>query len=99
LDSRGGRPHFVFGISAIVLICAVAMEERRRNRRGFADDECSEDDGAGVQKYPGLKGIPADQLIPAMQFITASLGVECEFCHVKVHSRKTTRRPSRRRGK
>jgi len=29
-----------------------------------------------------LKGIPADQLIPAMQFISASLGVECEFCHV-----------------
>ena len=29
-----------------------------------------------------LKGIPADELIPTMQFITASLGVECEFCHV-----------------
>jgi hypothetical protein len=28
-----------------------------------------------------LKGIPADQLIPTMQFISASLGVECEFCH------------------
>ena len=30
-----------------------------------------------------LKGIPGDQLIPTMQFITASLGVECEFCHVQ----------------
>ena len=30
-----------------------------------------------------LKGVPADQVIPAMQFIAASLGVECEFCHVK----------------
>lgn len=29
-----------------------------------------------------LKGVPADQLIPAMQFITISLGVECDFCHV-----------------
>jgi photosynthetic reaction center cytochrome c subunit len=28
-----------------------------------------------------LKGIPADQLIPAMQFIAASLGVDCEYCH------------------
>jgi hypothetical protein len=28
-----------------------------------------------------LKGIPAEQLIPTMQFISASLGVECEFCH------------------
>ncbi|HEY2121135.1 MAG TPA: c-type cytochrome [Candidatus Acidoferrum sp.] len=30
-----------------------------------------------------LKDIPADQLIPSMQFIAASLGVECEFCHVE----------------
>ncbi len=30
-----------------------------------------------------LKGIPADQIFPTMQFITASLGVECEFCHVQ----------------
>jgi hypothetical protein len=28
-----------------------------------------------------LKGIPADQVIPAMQFISASLGVDCEYCH------------------
>jgi photosynthetic reaction center cytochrome c subunit len=30
-----------------------------------------------------LKGVPADQVLPAMQFITASLGVECQFCHVE----------------
>jgi outer membrane lipoprotein-sorting protein len=30
-----------------------------------------------------LKGVPADQIIPSMQFITASLGVECEYCHVR----------------
>jgi photosynthetic reaction center cytochrome c subunit len=30
-----------------------------------------------------LNGIPAEQVIPAMQFISASLGVECEFCHVR----------------
>ncbi|HEY4764073.1 MAG TPA: c-type cytochrome [Candidatus Sulfotelmatobacter sp.] len=29
-----------------------------------------------------LKGVPADEIFPTMQFITASLGVECEFCHV-----------------
>ncbi|HEX6850855.1 MAG TPA: photosynthetic reaction center cytochrome c subunit family protein [Candidatus Polarisedimenticolaceae bacterium] len=29
-----------------------------------------------------LKGIPADDLVPAMQFISASLGVDCDFCHV-----------------
>jgi len=30
-----------------------------------------------------LKGTPADQVQPAMQFISNSLGVECSFCHVQ----------------
>jgi hypothetical protein len=30
-----------------------------------------------------LKGTPADQLSASMQFIAASLGVDCEFCHVQ----------------
>jgi outer membrane lipoprotein-sorting protein len=30
-----------------------------------------------------LKGVPADQVLPAMQFISVSLGVECTFCHVQ----------------
>jgi hypothetical protein len=37
-----------------------------------------------AEKYKNiqvLKEIPADQLIPTMQFISASLGVECDFCH------------------
>lgn len=29
-----------------------------------------------------LKDIPADQLMPAMQFISTSLGVRCDTCHV-----------------
>ncbi|HEX5426080.1 MAG TPA: c-type cytochrome [Candidatus Acidoferrales bacterium] len=32
-----------------------------------------------------LKDIPADQLIPAMRYITAALGVECNYCHVPDH--------------
>jgi photosynthetic reaction center cytochrome c subunit len=40
-----------------------------------------------------LKGIPADQLIPTMQFISASLGVECEFCHVQGAFEKDDKKP------
>jgi hypothetical protein len=29
-----------------------------------------------------LKGTPADQLQPAMNFISSALGVSCDFCHV-----------------
>lgn len=32
-----------------------------------------------------LKDIRADQLIPSMRYITAALGVRCEFCHVEDH--------------
>src|SRR5579885_2505623 len=42
-----------------------------------------------------LKGIPADELIPAMQFITASLGVECEYCHVERAFEKDDKKPKR----
>src|SRR5690242_12079019 len=29
-----------------------------------------------------FKGMPADQLMPAMQFMNIALGVECEHCHL-----------------
>lgn len=35
-----------------------------------------------------LKNIPAEQLIPTMQFIAASLGVQCDFCHVEHEMQK-----------
>jgi hypothetical protein len=40
-----------------------------------------------------LKGIPADQVFPTMQFITASLGVECDFCHVRDAFEKDDKKP------
>src|SRR5262249_50946711 len=38
------------------------------------------------QKYKNiqvLKGLPASQMRPMMNYISASLGVNCAFCHVK----------------
>jgi hypothetical protein len=40
-----------------------------------------------------LKGIPAEQLVPTMQFITASLGVQCEYCHVHNAFEKDDKKP------
>ena len=40
-----------------------------------------------------LKGIPAEQVIPSMQFIAASLGVECEYCHVSHQMEKDDKKP------
>ncbi|MGH9764082.1 MAG: c-type cytochrome, partial [Blastocatellia bacterium] len=53
--------------------------------------------GAAQEKTAGeqfkniqvLKDIPASQLIESMQFISAALGVACDFCHVNPFSEDT----------
>jgi photosynthetic reaction center cytochrome c subunit len=55
-----------------------------------ASDKKAEEQFKNIQV---LKGIPADQLIPTMQFISASLGVECEFCHVERAFDKDDKKP------
>lgn len=45
------------------------------------------------QNVQVLKDIPADQLVPAMQFITYSLGAECSYCHVEGALEKDDKKP------
>jgi len=45
------------------------------------------------QNIQVLKEIPADQLVPAMQFITYALGVECSYCHVEGALEKDDKKP------
>jgi hypothetical protein len=40
-----------------------------------------------------LKGIPAEEVFPTMQFIAASLGVQCDFCHVQNAFEKDDKKP------
>jgi tetratricopeptide (TPR) repeat protein len=40
-----------------------------------------------------LKDISSDQLIPSMRFISASLGVQCSYCHVENHFESDDKRP------
>ncbi len=49
--------------------------------------------GEAFKNVRVLKDIPADQLIPTMQFISASLGVECNYCHVQGAFEKDDRKP------
>jgi len=42
-----------------------------------------------------LQGTPADQLFPVMQFIAASLAVDCEFCHVE-HKFESDDKPAKK---
>ena len=77
---------------AVVLMCAA---ERLKAQAEAAKDKTEEAQTA-EQKFKNihvLKGIPADQLIPSMQFISASLGVECEYCHVQRAMDKDDKKP------
>jgi photosynthetic reaction center cytochrome c subunit len=40
-----------------------------------------------------LKGIPADEIGPTMEFVAASLGVRCDYCHVQNAFDKDDKKP------
>jgi len=58
---------------------ASAQSEASKPAAAASKSKLAEDEYKNIQ---ALKGLPAEQLIPSMQFIAASLGVECEYCHV-----------------
>ena len=77
-NSRGAGTAPVSGEASAKGAAQTAQEPKNAGQRP-AGQKLAEEQFKNIQ---ALKGIPADQLIPAMQFISASLGVECEFCHV-----------------
>jgi len=62
-----------------VLACAVIFTAAADAQSAMAGKTAEQ----AFKNIQVLKGTPADQIFPAMQFIAASLGVECEFCHVQ----------------
>jgi photosynthetic reaction center cytochrome c subunit len=84
----------VIVLTAIVLFAAVGFVKLRAGAQssgaGQTPEATKAANGPGPKKAEEqfkniqvLKGIPAEQLIPTMQFVTASLGVQCDFCHVQ----------------
>ncbi len=66
--------HRLFGTMAILAVLAPQMVRAQAAEAKTAEQV--------YKNITELKGTPADQLMPAMQFIATSLGVECSFCHV-----------------
>ncbi len=77
-------------VSAVVIGIASAQSASPQASPNSAAPKKAEEQFKNIQV---LKGIPADQVFPTMQFITASLGVECEFCHVKNAFDKDDKKP------
>jgi len=76
------------GMAASLAVCAVVAGGAKAQSSGTphagpsapAGEKKAEEQFKNIQV---LKGVPAEQIFPTMQFITASLGVECDFCHVQ----------------
>jgi photosynthetic reaction center cytochrome c subunit len=74
-------------VLSVAILCFCGMEAIAQSQSNSAPDSSK----TAEQQYKNikvLKDIPADQLIPTMQFITASLNVECDFCHVEHEMQK-----------
>jgi hypothetical protein len=68
----------LFAAIALPVLLSVAVG-RAQEKAPAAGTETA---GKKFKNIQILKNLPADQLIPTMRKFNASLGVECNFCHV-----------------
>lgn len=70
-----------FAVCAILLLAACSARAQRP--AGPSPEDSTNPAEQVFKNIQVLKGTPANQVVPAMQFIGNALGVECEFCHVR----------------
>jgi photosynthetic reaction center cytochrome c subunit len=90
---------FVGVMIAILAVCGVGLSRVQAQSGATPPSANAAEPKKAEEQYKNiqvLKGIPADQLIPAMQFITASLDVECQFCHVQDAFEKDDKKPKQK---
>jgi hypothetical protein len=87
---------FFCGISLFALVLIVGARGQSTPPRAPSEGGSATAPRLAEEEYKNiqaLKGIPAEQVIPSMQFIAASLGVECEYCHVPHQMEKDDKKP------
>jgi photosynthetic reaction center cytochrome c subunit len=77
-----------FGIFVFSLVCLPAVDAQ-----GPPPSMEGKTAGEYYKNIKVLKEIPASEVLPTMQFIRASLGVECDFCHVEREFDKDDKKP------
>ncbi len=88
------RQAIILSILAAILCSPLCLADPQAVHNSTAPDAAASK--TAEQQYKNiqaLKGIPADQVVPGMQFISASLGVECQFCHVQDAFDKDDKKP------
>src|SRR5580704_14373447 len=64
---------------------SIRNSARRSFDSGDAKPEAQKTAGETFKNIQVLKDIPASQLIPSMRYVSASLGVGCDYCHQANH--------------
>src|SRR6184192_587375 len=86
----------VGGMSLLTLLMIAGARAQSTPAKGSSEGATATSPKLAEEEYKNiqaLKGIPADQVIPSMQFIAASLGVECEYCHLARAFEKDDKKP------
>jgi photosynthetic reaction center cytochrome c subunit len=73
-----------------VLIAVVVVNAKSQSQ---APNPGAKSAGEAYKNVKVLKDAPTEQLIPAMQFISTSLGVGCDHCHVRGAFEKDDKKP------
>ena len=70
-----------FSLAVFLCLCVPLTNwTRRAGAQGGQGNQPVEQTRKNIQV---LKGLPERQLFPVMNFVSASLGVKCDYCHVK----------------
>ncbi len=87
LQAHHGARVTVELVAGILLCCSTSLAQ---NQPLPSPDKKASEVFKNVQV---LKDVPSDQLLPGMQFITSSLGVQCEYCHAENAFDKDDKKP------
>jgi hypothetical protein len=87
------KPLFVSSTLIVTFAAALLVSRAQNPPQASAPPAAPKTASQQFKNIQVLKDVPADQLIPAMQFITASLGVDCEYCHVEHAFDKDDKKP------
>ena len=69
--------------STAALVCGIGVRAEQQQPATQQAEQTGQTAGQHYKNIQVLKDIPADQLPNAMQYVAASLGVQCNFCHVQ----------------
>jgi photosynthetic reaction center cytochrome c subunit len=88
----------VLSLLALLTVCGMVITVAKAQSGAAPASPAAAGPKTAEQQFKNiqvLKGTPADQLAPSMQFITASLGVQCDFCHVPNAMDKDDKKPKK----